>query len=139
MLSVDVTPPTEVGEQLLDVPLGEGARSPPTARRRRTAARRSRSSAARATWAGCSRGGAQPPDLLPRSTVGSKRSEGMVFQDVWEQKEAALMANYGSQLWSAMTFLPELAGVRVSSLDELLAGPCMLAISPRPTSATSRT
>ena len=24
MLSVDVTPPTEVGEQLLDVPLGEG-------------------------------------------------------------------------------------------------------------------
>ena len=61
--------------------------------------------------------------------VGSKRSEGMVFQDVWEQKEAALMANYGSQLWSAMTFPPELAGVRVSSLDELLAGPCMLAIS----------
>ena len=36
--------------------------------------------------------------------VGSKRSEGMIYQSVWEEKEAALMANYGNQLWNAMAF-----------------------------------
>ena len=39
------------------------------------------------------------------------------------------MTNYGSQLWNAMPFPPELAHVRVSSLEALLAGPCKLAIS----------
>lgn len=61
--------------------------------------------------------------------VGSKRSDGLLFRDVWEQKESSLMANYGSQLWNAMPFPPELAHVRVSSLEALLAGPCKLAIS----------
>ena len=69
------------------------------------------------------------PSFCLGPIVGSKRSEGMLFREVWEQKEAALMRNYGSQLWRAMPFPPELADVRVSSLDELLAGRCDVAIS----------
>ena len=132
MLSVDVTPPTEVGEQLLDVPLGEGGAV--AADGLCSAAPHGRTPVAIVGGTGyvgrlLARRLLSHPTFCLGPIVGSKRSEGMVFQDVWEQKEAALMANYGSQLWSAMTFPPELAGVRVSSLDELLAGPCMLAIS----------
>ena len=36
--------------------------------------------------------------------VGSSMSEGLMYKDVWERKEAALLKNYGSQLWSAMEF-----------------------------------
>ena len=61
--------------------------------------------------------------------VGSQRSVGLSYQSVWEQKEAALMANYGSELWAAMGFPPELEGLQVASLDELLEGDCELAVS----------
>ena len=61
--------------------------------------------------------------------VGSSMSEGLMYKDVWERKEAALLKNYGSQLWSAMEFPPELEGVRVSSLDALLASDCKFAVS----------
>ena len=61
--------------------------------------------------------------------VGSKRSEGLLYQDVWEEKEAALMKNYGSQLWTAMDFPPQLAGVKVASLESLLESDCKIAIS----------
>ena len=30
--------------------------------------------------------------------VGSSQSEGLLYKDVWERKEAALKKNYGSQL-----------------------------------------
>lgn len=39
------------------------------------------------------------------------------------------MKNYGSQLWTAMPFPPELTGIRVSSLDDLVSGPCKVAVS----------
>ena len=52
--------------------------------------------------------------------VGSSMSEGLLYRDVWERKEHALVKNYGTQLWSALDFPPELEGVRVSSLDALL-------------------
>ena len=62
--------------------------------------------------------------------VGSKRSEGMLYQEVWEDKESALMKNYGSQLWTAMPFPPQLAGVQVAALDSLLESQdCKIAIS----------
>ena len=61
--------------------------------------------------------------------VGSKRSEGQLFQEVWEEKEAALMKNYGDQLWSAMPFPAELIGVRVTALEALLESDCKIAIS----------
>jgi len=62
--------------------------------------------------------------------VGSRRSEGMLYEEVWQQKEDALVANYGDQLWARQPFPQALAGVRVSSLDELVADSrCRLAIS----------
>ena len=69
------------------------------------------------------------PTLCLGPIVGSKRSEGMLYQDVWEEKESALMKNYGSQLWSAMPFPPQLAGVKVASLEALLASDCKIAVS----------
>ncbi|KAL3892659.1 MAG: hypothetical protein SGPRY_014915 [Prymnesium sp.] len=69
------------------------------------------------------------PTLCLGPIVGSKRSEGMLFQQVWEQKEAALMQNYGSQLWSSLSFPAQLEGMVVSSLDDLLGGECRVAIS----------
>ena len=39
------------------------------------------------------------PPLCLGPVVGSKRSEGQLYQQVWEQKERALMQNYGNQLW----------------------------------------
>ena len=61
--------------------------------------------------------------------VGSKRSEGLVYKAVWEEKESALMKNYGKELWTAMPFPAELEGVKVASLDSLLASECKIAIS----------
>ena len=62
--------------------------------------------------------------------VGSQRSEGLLYEDVWQQKEDALVANYGDQLWTRQPFPEALRGVRVSSLDELLADEgCRLAVS----------
>ena len=62
--------------------------------------------------------------------VGSSMSEGMLYRDVWERKERALVKNYGGELWSALDFPPELEGVRVSSLDALLSSDvCSMAIS----------
>jgi aspartate-semialdehyde dehydrogenase len=61
--------------------------------------------------------------------VGSSASEGMLYKEVWERKEAALMKNYGSQLWTAMDFPPQLEGVRVSSLEQLRASDCRFAVS----------
>ena len=69
------------------------------------------------------------PTMCLGFIVGSKRSEGMVYQDVWEEKEAALMKNYGSQLWSAMPFPPQLAGIKVASLEAVLESECKIAIS----------
>lgn len=69
------------------------------------------------------------PTMCLGPIVGSKRSEGMSYRTVWEEKESALMANYGSQLWRAMPFPEELEGVAVSSLDGLLASECRLAVS----------
>lgn len=62
--------------------------------------------------------------------VGSRRSEGLLYEEVWEQKEDALVANYGDQLWTRQPFPKALRGVRVSSLDELVADSgCRLAVS----------
>jgi aspartate-semialdehyde dehydrogenase len=62
--------------------------------------------------------------------VGSSRSEGLLYKEVWEQKEDALVANYGDQLWTRQPFPDALRGVRVSSLDELVANAgCRLAVS----------
>lgn len=69
------------------------------------------------------------PTLCLGPIVGSKRSEGMLYQEVWEEKESALMKNYGSQLWSAMPFPPQLGGVKVASLEALLASDVKIAVS----------
>ena len=69
------------------------------------------------------------PTMCLGFIVGSKRSEGQLYQDVWEEKEAALMKNYGSQLWSAMPFPPQLEGVKVASLEAVLESDCKIAIS----------
>ena len=69
------------------------------------------------------------PTLCLGYVVGSKRSEGQLYQDVWEEKEAALMKNYGNQLWSAMAFPPPLAGIKVASLEAVLESDCKIAIS----------
>ena len=61
--------------------------------------------------------------------VGSKRSEGFLYQQVWEEKEEALMKNYGGELWRAMPFPPELEGVKVASLESLLKSDCKIAVS----------
>lgn len=61
--------------------------------------------------------------------VGSSQSEGLLYKDVWERKEAALKKNYGSQLWTAMDFPPELEGMRVSSLEQLRASECRFVVS----------
>ena len=58
------------------------------------------------------------PTLCLGPIVGSQRSVGLSYQSVWEQKEAALMG-----------FPPELEGLQVASLDELLEGDCELAVS----------
>ena len=69
------------------------------------------------------------PTMCLGFVVGSKRSEGQSYQDVWEEKEAALMNNYGSQLWTAMPFPPEMAGLKVASLEDVLKSDCKIAIS----------
>ena len=56
-------------------------------------------------------------------------STGMLYKDVWERKEAALVENYGSQLWTAMEFPAALNDLRVSSLEQLLASECKMAVS----------
>jgi len=70
------------------------------------------------------------PTFCLGPVVGSHRSEGLLYEEVWEQKEDALVANYGDQLWTRQSFPEALRGVRVSSLDELVAdGSCRLAVS----------
>lgn len=70
------------------------------------------------------------PTMCLGPIIGSSRSEGMVYKDVWVEKEANLMKNYGSQLWTAMPFPPELEGVTVGSFDELCKSEtCKVAIS----------
>ena len=39
------------------------------------------------------------------------------------------MNNYGSQLWTAMPFPPEMAGLKVASLEDVLKSDCKIAIS----------
>lgn len=69
------------------------------------------------------------PTFCLGPVVGSSQSEGLLYKDVWERKEAALKKNYGSQLWTAMNFPPELEGMRVSSLEQLRASECRLVVS----------
>ena len=69
------------------------------------------------------------PTMCLGPVVGSKLSEGMSYEEVWAKKEAALMKNYGQELWTAMPFPEALHGVKVSSLDELIAGDCKVAVS----------
>lgn len=69
------------------------------------------------------------PTMCLGFIVGSKRSEGMSYRAVWEEKEAALMQNYGSQLWKAMPFPSGLADVKVASLESVLESDCKIAIS----------
>jgi aspartate-semialdehyde dehydrogenase len=69
------------------------------------------------------------PTFCLGPVVGSKRSEGVLYKDVWVEKEAALMKNYGQDLWTAQPFPEQLEGLVVASLDELLAGSCKIAVS----------
>jgi aspartate-semialdehyde dehydrogenase len=62
--------------------------------------------------------------------VGSARSAGTSFEQIWNEKEEALSAHYGEELWEADHAFPEaLKGIIVSSLDELLDSDCKYVIS----------
>ena len=62
--------------------------------------------------------------------VGSSRSVGMSFEEVWKGKESDLTNHYGGELWVADSNFPEaLKGVEVSSLDDLITSECQYVIS----------
>ena len=62
--------------------------------------------------------------------IGSSRSVGILFEEIWKGKEEDLTNHYGNELWVADSDFPEaLKGVEVSSLDDLLASDCRYVIS----------
>lgn len=70
------------------------------------------------------------PFLCCGPIVGSKRSAGARFEDVWREKEEALVNHYGAELWTADTDFPiGLKGTVVSTLDELIESECRVVIS----------
>ena len=68
------------------------------------------------------------PDFCVGAVVGSSRSVGRAFKEVWETKEAALAANYGT-LWEPLPFPPELNGTVIVSLDAVTPGRCTYVVS----------
>lgn len=62
--------------------------------------------------------------------VGSSRSVGATFEDIWRSKEEALTKHYGAELWTPDVDFPDcLSGVVVSSIEELIASKCRVVIS----------
>jgi aspartate-semialdehyde dehydrogenase len=62
--------------------------------------------------------------------IGSSRSVGQSFEQIWEEKEKALAAHYGDELWTPdFDFPEELKGITVASLDDLLESDVKYAIS----------
>jgi len=53
--------------------------------------------------------------------VGSSKSAGRPFHDVWIEKESTLVNHYGMDLWTPEPYPKKLADLRVSSLKQLLA------------------
>lgn len=53
-----------------------------------------------------------------------------MFEDVWTSKERALVKHYGSELWAADEDFPSvLRGVKVASMEDLLASSCRVVLS----------
>eukprot|EP00808_Paulinella_micropora_P000982 g57114.t1 len=70
------------------------------------------------------------PFLTIGPVVGSERTAGQDFEEVWHEKERALQEHYGKDLWDEdQNFPPQLKGVKVSSLQDLLNSSCRVAIS----------
>ena len=63
----------------------------------------------------------QHPFLSCGPVVGSLRSAGQLFENVWNDKESALEKHYGKELWTGdRDFPPELLGSKVVDVDGLL-------------------
>src|SRR5688572_18316729 len=71
------------------------------------------------------------PDFALERVVGSGESAGAAYGAVWQAKEAALRHHYG-EFWNECAIPPELAGMRVSSFDDLLASDCPIVFSSVP-------
>jgi aspartate-semialdehyde dehydrogenase len=70
------------------------------------------------------------PFLCCGPIVGSKRSAGQMFEEVWKEKEDALEQHYGKELWQGdRNFPSSLRGAKVVDVDELITLGCRLVIS----------
>ncbi|KAJ8610824.1 hypothetical protein CTAYLR_006470 [Chrysophaeum taylorii] len=61
--------------------------------------------------------------------VGSNATVGKPLAEVWRAKEAALEAHYGRNLWKAAPCPDVLDGIRVASVEDLIASRCAIAVS----------
>lgn len=67
--------------------------------------------------------------------VGSPATAGLRYAEVWEQKEAALVAHYGDCAWRPRPCPPWLDEVRVGTFDDLLASAVDIIFSSVPENA----